>query len=625
MKKTICFLFLMIPSVVVLSQIMQVSFQGTCLTENLDSVVVKNISQCSNDLVVYGTDTLWLVVTDVPNTISNTTHSFSIYPNPAHQECTLEFWAEKSGTVDITVTLVSGRTVFRDTYLADAGKQSYSLSALTAGLYIVSIKTPENCYVGKLISAAYDNTKFGSNSTYETRKCSNRQQVLTKQKSIVQFVYEEGDVMLFEAFSGDYPSVIKTKSDFDSENIIDFCFIENTITGNISPCVPSQQNYEVDFQEHLQYEWEYSGNNVNYIAGETAAEITLSMGSETEPGNISVMISSDCGIEAIRSMFLNPSTIPGQAIAAQATAITSTGFTTNWSEASDAEGYYLDVSRNASFTDIVPEYHHLDVGNNTSYTVPLIDCSEDFFYRVKAYNGNCSGPYSNSISVSTADVFCPATVTDVEGNIYQVIQIGCQCWMRENLKTTRFSDGSEIEMVTDNMDWFNTTDPAYCYQGNDVGWRDTYGVLYNGRTIATGKLCPDGWHVPTHDEFTMLERFICNSGNCEEEFPYNTTTTSYCGTNEATKLKSTRTVPDAHPRFESPNIATNEYLFDGLPSGTRITNGLFGSLGTSLQIWSSTPDTNTFWYRQLIYSSTSVWRGKAFLRSGLSVRCLKNP
>jgi len=587
-------------------------------------VVVKNITQCSDDVVVYDTDTLWLVVTGLHQTQTDDMPQLLLYPNPAQQRTNLEFLVETRGLVAIGVISQTGANVFSDAFIAEAGQQQYVLPEFNPGLYIVVVKTPDITYTGKLIAEKYEKSASQSTGNPPVKIEAVQHNPILRQKNIIQFVYDDGDVILFEAFSGDLPSVLKTQSNFNFENNIEFCFVESAITGNDSLCVPMQQNYFVDFQDYLQYEWDYSGNNVNYIAGETAAEITLSMGSETEPGNISVIISSACGVEAIRSMPLNLITIPDQAVATQATAITSTGFTANWSEAGNAAGYYLDVSRNASFTDIIPEYHHLDVGNYTSYTIPLIDCSELFYYRVKAYNGYCSGPYSNSISVSTAGVFCPATVTDVEGNIYQVIQIGCQCWMRENLKTTHFSDGSEIEWVTDNMDWFNTTEPAYCYQGNDIGWRDIYGVLYNGRTIATGKLCPNGWHIPTHDEFTMLERFICTSGNCEEEFPYNTSTTSYCGTDEAGKLKSTRTVPDAHPRFESPNTATNEYLFDGLPSGCRITNGQFGSLGASLQIWSSTPDEDTYWYRILVYSSPKVWRGKAPLRMGMAARCIKN-
>lgn len=97
------------------------------------------------------------------------------------------------------------------------------------------------------------------------------------------------------------------------------------------------------------------------------------------------------------------------------------------------------------------------------------------------------------------------TVTDVEGNVYKTVKIGNQWWMAENLKTTRYSDGTKIPHVPDSLMWINLTTPAYCCYHNDaITYKNTYGALYNWFTINTGKLAPKGWHIPTDVEWTAL-------------------------------------------------------------------------------------------------------------------------
>ena len=100
-------------------------------------------------------------------------------------------------------------------------------------------------------------------------------------------------------------------------------------------------------------------------------------------------------------------------------------------------------------------------------------------------------------------------VTDIEGNVYNVVTIGTQVWMAENLKTTRFNDNSSIPQVTVTADWIVLTTPAYCWMLNDeVTYKDLYGALYNWFAVNSGKLCPTGWHVPSDAEFMTLEEAL---------------------------------------------------------------------------------------------------------------------
>ena len=92
--------------------------------------------------------------------------------------------------------------------------------------------------------------------------------------------------------------------------------------------------------------------------------------------------------------------------------------------------------------------------------------------------------------------------TDIDGNTYQSVIIGTQEWMSENLRTTKYSDGTAIPNVIGNTDWENLSTGAWCHYDNDIDYESTYGKLYNWYAVETGKLCPAGWHVPTHAEWT---------------------------------------------------------------------------------------------------------------------------
>jgi len=91
--------------------------------------------------------------------------------------------------------------------------------------------------------------------------------------------------------------------------------------------------------------------------------------------------------------------------------------------------------------------------------------------------------------------------TDTDSNHYAVVQIGSQLWMQENLKATKYQDGSDIPDVTDSAAWGNLTTGAYCNYHNLPEEGEKYGRLYNYYAITDSrKICPPGWHVPSHGE-----------------------------------------------------------------------------------------------------------------------------
>ncbi len=215
---------------------------------------------------------------------------------------------------------------------------------------------------------------------------------------------------------------------------------------------------------------------------------------------------------------------------------------------------------------------------------------------------------------------CPPTVADIDGNIYNTAQIGDQCWMKENLKTTTYRNGTAIPNVTDANAWSNLATGAYVWYDNDISWKDSYGALYNWyTTVDPNGLCPTGWHVPTHDEWTDLTDYIGGTGS-----PH------------GNELKSCRQVnsplgggcnTSEHPRWyeHGTYYGTDDYDFSGLPGGFRYYYGSFDYFGYYGYWWSSTESSSSYaWYRSLTYSNGDVFVYGYYKQDGFSVRCLRD-
>ena len=94
---------------------------------------------------------------------------------------------------------------------------------------------------------------------------------------------------------------------------------------------------------------------------------------------------------------------------------------------------------------------------------------------------------------------------DIDGNIYPTTTIGDQVWMAENLRVTKYNDGSEIPLITDKKLWRSTESGAYCWYKNDsTAYADEFGALYNLNAVYTDKLCPNGWHVPKINDWKYI-------------------------------------------------------------------------------------------------------------------------
>ncbi|MBK9328438.1 MAG: fibrobacter succinogenes major paralogous domain-containing protein [Sphingobacteriales bacterium] len=194
------------------------------------------------------------------------------------------------------------------------------------------------------------------------------------------------------------------------------------------------------------------------------------------------------------------------------------------------------------------------------------------------------------------------TVTDIDGNVYNMVTIGTQVWMKENLKTTRYNDGSAIPTGLSNTAWQNTTSGAYAIYDNNAANNTTYGKLYNWYAVNTGKLAPAGWHVPTDAEWTTLTTFLGGELIAGDKMKATTLWTAYTGITN-----------------------TNSSGFTGLPAGNRYYNGSFDVIGLSGYFWSSTEGNTSFaWYRYLGYGDSGALRGNYYKGYGFSVRCVRD-
>ena len=246
------------------------------------------------------------------------------------------------------------------------------------------------------------------------------------------------------------------------------------------------------------------------------------------------------------------------------------------------------------------------VAYNTTATLPSPAPTKSGAIFIKWYSDSIfTMPFNFSTPITAQTTLYAkwASLYDIDGNFYDTITIGTQMWMVENLKTTRYNDGSAIPLVTDNTAWSNLTTSGYCYYNDSATYGTTYGALYNGYSVNTKKLAPIGWHVPTDSEWTVL-------------------ITLYGGTDLAGgPLKATGIT-----YWTSPNTgATNQSGFSALPGGFRDGNGTFEGSGGYGSWWSATAFSATgLWSREVNSSGTNVVRGNSFVGYGFSVRCIRD-
>jgi len=250
----------------------------------------------------------------------------------------------------------------------------------------------------------------------------------------------------------------------------------------------------------------------------------------------------------------------------------------------------------------------LDVNGSVKIEGESSICDSSNEGSMSYFSGNfhvCQGNvWQDFIEEECGDITDPR-----DNNIYSTIKIGYQCWMAENLKylpsVNSFLDSSE------SVPYYY----VYGYNGTDVSTAkaklnyNTYGVLYNWSAATTA--CPSGWKLPTHDDWTTLERSVCTSGTCKADFPYDVYTGGQRGTNEGEVLR------------------TGD--FNVLMSGMRYP-GVFKDIDKNTIFWTSTVIGNYPWYRLITNDNNKIDRSAFFIDvdnsihgkdMGYPIRCIK--
>lgn len=196
------------------------------------------------------------------------------------------------------------------------------------------------------------------------------------------------------------------------------------------------------------------------------------------------------------------------------------------------------------------------------------------------------------------------SVSDIDGNTYRTFGIGTQIWMSENLRTSRLNNGKKINMVADKDQWKSLDQPGYCWYNNDSIKNEKFGALYNLYTVATGSVCPSGWHVPTQSDWNLLIK-------------------SFGGDKDAGEL-----MKSYYNRFWNPS---NDYgtrpTFLAIPSGFRnsLLDRQFTNIDTAGYWWTFITKSDSGYYSIFLKAISPAIHSSYFNKNdGLSIRCIRD-
>ena len=210
-------------------------------------------------------------------------------------------------------------------------------------------------------------------------------------------------------------------------------------------------------------------------------------------------------------------------------------------------------------------------------------------------------------------------IKDVDGNTYKTVYIGTQQWMAENLKVSKYNDGTSIPNVKDSLEWSKLKTGAWCYYNNDETNNSKYGKLYNWYAVSkttndNKNVCPAGWHVPTDAEWTVLTDFLGgNSLNMQLALDRAVNKMKELGVVNWNKIN---------------DEATNASLFTALPGGQRSSfYGGFNGVKFGGSWWCSSSDNHKGGKSRIIYeydNRINLRISQDSISSGMSIRCLKD-
>jgi uncharacterized protein (TIGR02145 family) len=285
---------------------------------------------------------------------------------------------------------------------------------------------------------------------------------------------------------------------------------------------------------------------------------------------------------------------------------------------STSAGPTLENHTGMASSDHSSDIFHMEISGLSNQTT----------YYVRAWATNDQGTgYGNEIvfTAQTSPFVCgESTITDVEGNVYSTVAIGNQCWLGENLKTTRYRNTIEINNPNCivnfmNNEWGMDDEGAYLSWNNDEQFREKYGAIYNLHAAQNeNKLCPAGWHVPHDFEWMLLERNLGMTADVAS-------TMGWRGNDEGSKLAGYRDLWAFDALRMEPAFGTSG--FDATPSGW-YPFPTFGQENTDPETetawWTSSPYQGGNISRRISYDQSGIERSTRTASQGHYVRCIRN-
>ena len=322
-----------------------------------------------------------------------------------------------------------------------------------------------------------------------------------------------------------------------------------------------------------------------------------------------------------------PTVATGEATDIASTSATLNGTISNPDNVTiTAQGFEWKTAEDSNYTTVNAS------GETMSYNLTGLTANTGYSYRAFVTTAEGTG-YGEEVSFTTLtaedsvvvdEKSCSGTptVTDYEGNEYATVQIGNQCWMRENIRSTHYSDGTAIAAGSDT----SATEAYYYTPGGSIH----YGYLYNWKAVmhnSSGSqsnpsgvqgICPTGWHVPSKAEWNQLVDYV----RSQNQYLCNDNSDSYIGKALAdTTGWISGESPCAVGNDQSSNNSTG---FSALPAGIYTSYG-YNQFGRQAMFWTSTEAPNGYvWYRHINYYFSNIYSGENLMFAGYSVRCLSD-
>lgn len=210
-----------------------------------------------------------------------------------------------------------------------------------------------------------------------------------------------------------------------------------------------------------------------------------------------------------------------------------------------------------------------------------------------------------------------SSVTDIDGNVYETVKIGDQWWMAENLRVTKFNDGTSLSLVpiTSGEDsvWANANEAAYCFINDSL-----FGCLYNAHVLsAENNVAPEGWHVPTDEEWRELERTL---GMSDDE----SMQTGWRGTNQANLITSKYNLGWPANDQDAGLYGSDFYGFNAKPANVRGQDGRTNAQNNSAWWWCKSSLNGDYYYRSIDTYHQRIFRQTTYPAYGMSIRCVKD-